>query len=464
MPGLRTMLLAALVLAAPVLAGPARAAITTIDNPGGGRIIAGDLPAADSSTRAALIDVLRRTHAYFGARPEVGRFLLTQDGTTALAFFRVTAQGTAVKGLALARVAPGAGPQGAILFDRAERFPTTLSPMLHRLEALAAQSAPTPAGYAAAPLPPAPAAADPPEAGPAGAAPVLTQEPFPDGSGSVGVPAGWHLRPLGLGNYMIVRPGTPYTLAQGVQFMPMTPGSPVAQMMARFKPRGGPPEILAAYSPDPARALFAVMRALPGNARIQLLRVLAEKQLRTMPPGTLWSMELVIRNRHGVPLRVNARAYLQPPFPNGGWMLRLFYYAAAPQTAFDATVPTFRAIEHSVRLNMAVIQRRMASEHQAFEHGLHERQRQFETYMHAQNSAYQANLARNEAGILAGQDASHAAVRAYIRSLQGVGVVADTQTGRHYEAPSGYVGSVAGPNPGRFQAVPLAGYIKGEDY
>ena len=489
MPSLRTLLLAVL-----ILGGPARAAITTIDNPGGGRIIAGDLPAADTSTRVALIDVLRRTHAYFGARPAVGRFLVTQDGTTALAFFQVSAQGTAVKGLALARVAPGAGAQGAILFDRAARFPTTLPPMLHRLEALAAHTTPTPAGEVAAPLspeaaPPAPAGggpaqtglaqtgltqtgpieagpieAGPIQAGPAHSAPALSRERFPDGSGSVGVPAGWHLHPLGQGNYVMIRPGTPYTLAQGLQFMPMTPGSPVARMMARFKPRGGPPSIFAAYDPDPARALFAVMRALPGNARIQLLRVLTEKQLGTVSASTLWALAVVIRNRNGVPVHINARALLGRPFPNGGWMLRLTFYAAAPDAMFAATVPTFRAIQHSVRLNMAVIQRETAAGYQQFENGLHARQRQFEANLHAQNRAYQANLARNEAGIQAGQDASHAAARAYIRSLQGVGVVVDTQTGRHYEAPTGFVGAVSGPNPGRFQAVPLGSYIKGEDY
>lgn len=474
MPSLRTLLLAVL-----ILGGPARTAITTIDNPGGGRIIAGDLSAADTSTRVALIDVLRRTHAYFGARPAVGRFLVTQDGTTALAFFQVSAQGTAVKGLALARVAPGAGAQGAILFDRAARFPTTLPPMLHRLEALAAHTTPTPAGDVAAPLPPeaappAPAGADPVQAGPieagpiqagpAHSAPALSRERFPDGSGSVGVPAGWHLHPLGQGNYVMIRPGTPYFLAQGLQFMPMTPGSPVARMMARFKPRGGPPPIFAAYDPDPVRALFAVMRALPGNARIQLLRVLAEKQLGTVPASTLWAMALVIRDRNGVPVRINARAFLGRPFPNGGWMLRLTFYAAAPDAVFAATLPTFRAIQHSVRLNMAVIQRETAAGYQQFENGLHARQRQFEANLHAQNRAYQANLARNEAGIQAGQDASHAAARAYIRSLQGVGVVVDTQTGRHYEAPTGFVGAVSGPNPGRFQAVPLGSYIKGEDY
>lgn len=410
------LLLAAGVLAASSAASAQeKAGLTTIDSAGGGHILTATLPASDATVPAALIDMLRRVHTWFGAQPQVRAVLVAQDGSTAIASFAEQAGNANLSGLVIA--AAGPAPGGAVLYDDAPHLGQTLGPMLQRLATLAA-------------------------ANPKAAA--LTRQSFPDGSGSIGVPQGWTLTSPGQGKFLIKGPGGELVLS-GLAFTAYIPGSFMAQTTLQLRREGYPSTGLVAFAPyqgDPLKDALAVANSLAQQQHqppLRVVKVIANKTQGQFGGATIANLELVEDAQDGIgPSHVSAQVMILPPAPQGEWFLTYLMLAAAPETEADAIRPTIVAILNSLQLNLQVL----AAERQ-------QQQQLFNSFMQTIQQREDA-MARQEAG--------------FDRVIRGVSVVADANTGTHFETPYEIETNLLNANPGRFHEVPLVEYIKGVDY
>ncbi len=392
-----------------------RAGFTTIDNPGGGHILTASLPGSDAATSAALIDMLRRVHAWFGARPDVRAVLVTPDGSTAIASFAEQAGNAKVIGLVIAGA--GATPHGAVVYDEVRRLPQTLGPMLNRLATL------VPASQNALPL---------------------TRQGFPDDSGSIGVPQGWTLTSPGQGKFLVKGPKGEIVLS-GLAFTAFIPGSFMAETTLRLREQGYPSTgavAFASYQADPLQDALAVAQSLASQQNqppLKVVKVIADTVLGQFAGATTAYLELVQDAQDGKgPFHVSAEAMIMPPAPQGEWFLSYLMLAAAPEPEADAIRPTILAILNSLQLNQQVL----AAERQ-------EQQQWFNSFMKTMQQR---------------EDAMDREATAFDRVIRGASVVADANTGKHYETPYDIETVLLAANPDRFHEVPVAEYIKGVDY
>src|ERR1039458_8266777 len=110
--------------------------VTVINNPGGGTIAYAQMP-AQHTLQGAMGKVLQYAHSRFGARPQISRVMRGSDGNSLAVIFTVKSPGLGnpeIAGLALVAVSPSAPGKGAVLTDQADRFRSTVGPMLKRLQ------------------------------------------------------------------------------------------------------------------------------------------------------------------------------------------------------------------------------------------------------------------------------------------------------------------------------------------
>ena len=171
--------------------------LKTIDNPAGGRIYL-DAIAEQSTPPEALGNTLHRMHVLYGDRPQLGRLVQSSSGEILGGFFTVTAKkqdGKPMAGLALAFAPKSGSAKGAVLIDKADRFPSTVNSMFATLkkelgtETANAQSPSSKsARVTSAPAQP------------------LQSAVFPDGTGVIGLPAGWQMLKANMGDVTALGP------------------------------------------------------------------------------------------------------------------------------------------------------------------------------------------------------------------------------------------------------------------
>src|SRR5579863_2008608 len=196
------MLMVGFLTCSQAAAAQSNSGVTVINNPGGGTIAYAQMP-AQHTLQGALGKVLQYAHSRFGARPQISRVMRGSDGSSLAVIFTVKPPGQGsqeIAGLALVAVSPSAPGKGAVLTDQADRFRSTVGPMLKQLQSGAglpgAGSSPASAPTSAPSGSQSPAATSSPTksrqpAAPGAPAAPLHQTPFPDGSGSIGLPDGW---------------------------------------------------------------------------------------------------------------------------------------------------------------------------------------------------------------------------------------------------------------------------------
>jgi hypothetical protein len=200
MSGIQCLLwtrLGAALLGITALPTPAHAQndLKTISNPGGGQIIYGPVT-GQSSLHGALITMLRNAHSRFGERPQIGKLYHARGTQSVATFFSVTAKdppGKPIRGMVIVAMPTPNLPVGAIMYDDAGRFGTTWSAMMKKLNETWPQDNPQSsqsAGRSAA----------------THAAAPLRRTPFADGSGSIGLPEGWHITGAGGGSVRAAGP------------------------------------------------------------------------------------------------------------------------------------------------------------------------------------------------------------------------------------------------------------------
>jgi hypothetical protein len=107
---------------------------TVEDSPSGGQYIYGPLPGRGSMPDA-IVYMLQQIHAYFGNRPDVGKFFESRDGRTMSTFFTVGAKNLSNKsmtGLLIVSRGGDGSASGAVLFDEQRRFASTEPQLMKR--------------------------------------------------------------------------------------------------------------------------------------------------------------------------------------------------------------------------------------------------------------------------------------------------------------------------------------------
>jgi hypothetical protein len=165
----------------PALAS-ASSGLATVDHSGSGHILRGSL-GTQSSVKAASIALLTRVHRMLGSRPTIVKIIQNNAQHTVAIVFTGTQNGKPVTGLSIATAPPGAAASGAVVYDTTANFPKTARPLLSDLGAApSAASGRTQKSIAMAPAEP------------------LVAHPFPDNTGSIGLPSDWTLKASGGGS------------------------------------------------------------------------------------------------------------------------------------------------------------------------------------------------------------------------------------------------------------------------
>jgi hypothetical protein len=422
--------------------------VKTINNPQGGVIFVGALP-GQITPQVALGQTLHKLSLYCGDRPVLGNFLQDKNGGVLAAFFTVSAKkqdGKPMAGLALASAPSGGQAIGAVLLDTADRFPTTVNSMFQSLQQAvggagskpASSGAPTPSG--AAPSTAAGTSASAPGADALQAPPAQPLQPtrFPDGSGIIGLPAGWQMTSATLGDVIATGPKGE-KLRFGLTIPVIDPTNPQSRTLMGISRGGVAPGKFVAIpvSADPATAyksaitqILRKMNKPPSPitiAKVQQLPIQGGKN--DFLYGTLGSDGLV------------AQVMSTPVQAMGAWQITLFQITAPQQVMADER-STIGAIFSSYSRNSQMVN---AAVNTAIQQGI------------AQTNQFVGAVQQH----IDNSDRQTAGMSDFLREKT---VLVDTETGGHARTSDDLANAVVQANPNRFQVVPTSDYIKGIDY
>ncbi|RMG51973.1 MAG: hypothetical protein D6723_09620 [Acidobacteria bacterium] len=306
---------------------------TIDDGKGTGRILIADRPGARSAT-ALLRETLNELAAYFDARPRVTGGFMDQQDREIQAAIEARFQGTALRGLALVRLANGKGTVGFI-YDRAGTF-------LHSMRRL------TEAFERRLPQPPARQVA-------------WQTVPLPDGSGSMRLPRGWRI--TGAYQGMVDAQGPDgMAVSLGAAFQVFTP----AGVQGPFGPMQYP--LVAPYS-DPVTAVrvllpqFVRFQRMMGQPVVPMrwVRLIEQAPAPGMLPG---GQSAFLHYEMDVGAGPEMRRYQclsligTAPVSYQSWM----YYissVAAPKEVFKRNLPLLLEIWQSWKVSDRVLKQRL---------------------------------------------------------------------------------------------------------
>lgn len=436
--------------------------LQTIDNPGGGQIVYGPL-AVQTSLSGAMGIVLREVHKHFGDRPQISKLFQARNSDSIATFFTLTAQGgKPIAGLVIVSLPSGAKPAAALIYDDKERFSKTVNPMLKTLNEAWHPASDKAAAQGASSVPPtsstnqskSPQATAPP------AAPMpLHETAFPDNSGSVGLPEGWHITMAAGGMVHAAGPnGEQVNLGVIVQNN-YDPNNPKVPGMLQYLTRAGIPFTVCPYGGD----LVSAYRTISEQNHKRMHKpvpTLTVTSSQPMPPGPYCTAAALVLgeldNHDGAgPQTFSMRLSSMREGPGGGWALCVNGVSVPKQLA-DSEWPTMKAIVNSWRQNGAVIQQ------------------QTDRVIAEIHRVGDAATARSEAQHAA-NDAHNAAVykqwdnqAKYSKSFQNYqfdrAEVQDNTTSTRGAVGYSYADALVKSDPNRYQYVNTQDFLKGVDY
>jgi hypothetical protein len=443
---------------APAQSGAAQGAVRTINNPGGGKIFIGAI-AGQPTPQVALGKTLHAVSVLCGDRPQLGKLVQNPSGVILAGFFTVTGKkqdGKPMAGLAIAYAPKAGAAGGAVLLDYADRFPTTVNSMFVTLKqtlgAAPAGSTATPASTAA------PGSAGSGTSGassasassgtaaataPSGPAQPLQRAVFPDGTGVIGLPAGWQMQQAHMGDVMATGPHGE-KLRFGWTIAIIDPSNPQSRTLMGNSRGAAPGKFVSIpYGNDPASAYKSAISQLAAKAGKPAPEIdVANVQDIPMQGGKNYFLygDIDVHDGQGKQFLV-AQMITTMPQQLGTWQMTV-YQVYGPQQTMAQERNTIGAIfpsysRDSNRVNSMVnsqISQSIAQENQFI--GTVQRDMDSSDRM----TAGMSNILRDQT------------------------VVVDTQNGGHATTSDGLAGMLIDANPNRFQAVPTSDYIKGIDY
>ena len=407
---------------------------TVENNPSGGRYIYGPLPGRGSMPDA-VVYMLQQVHAYFGNRPDVGKFFESRDGRSMAAFFAVGAKSLDNKpmtGLLIVARGPDGAASGAVLFDEQRRFASTEPQLMKALSAVWQPIAgDTPSTSAAAPQ------GTRPPLHPRGSAP-LTQASGGDQSAAISLPAGWKVTSVASGtltaagsNGEMIFLGLLY---QGFSMGP-DPFTNFVNISNQFRGQHGLPQ--GTYtginktnlSPQAVQVAFHVdfndgVGPRRGSVRLDS-----------------WGPRAMAVNGSNIPER----------------------FADEENPTMNAVIASFRQNEQMMaQLRQGAMNRvqndiaRGRAQNDAINARREASNAAFNQHMNNLDAQSSANAAHND-----NIDRSSKVFQDYVLDRS---VVRDTENGERGTVTNSYADSLVRGNPDRFQLVPDQDLIKGKDY
>jgi hypothetical protein len=400
---------------------------------------------------------LQYAHSRFGARPQIDHVMRGADGNSLAVTFTVksTSQGNQdIAALALVAVSPSGPGKGALLSDQADRFRSTVGPMLKRLQsgaglsgtgsssAAVAANAPgsgSPAAAAGSNAPSGPGldVGPPPTKGATAPAAALHQTPFPDGSGSIGLPDGWALTGAHAGEVTAKGP-PPAGLHFDWQISALDPNDPRSQNLRRGV--GAAAFVIIPYGTDGANTFKSAITQFLQKQRkaVPSIEIVDSKQLS--PQETIVVANVGAIDGQG-PTRALVDIGIAPKDPLGGYLITL-YMISFPQLVAAQNQATVTAMFHSYKTNTAV---QLAE-------------------IHADARASQAFTQSTVADMNRRQDAQDRQFQAFDNNLLDRTVIRDADLNGHGTVSNDLADALVEANPNRFQEVSPSEYVKGIDY
>jgi hypothetical protein len=441
----KTQLLAKLIIVLLCTLAYAQDSLKTIDNPGGGQIVYGPIN-GQTSMQGAMGAVLRNVHSRFGERPQIGKFFQAGGTDSVATFFTVTAKtqgGKQIAGMVIVSMPAGSQPAGALIYDDAQRFGTTANPMLKKLNEVWHADSAKPAQ-------------------PTSAGPALRQIPFPDGSGSIGLPEGWQITNAAAGVVHAAGPNGE-SIHMGVYLPIMDPRSPQTQMQLRS---GRPlPGLVTAYPSggDLAQAFLAVVQQIhqkqgTPNPTINITSNRKFPISGIATDAVLLEGEMDAHDGKGLMATSIVVSALQP-IANGTWAITV-NQGSVPKQLKDAEWPTLTAIANSWKRNDSVINAEIQAHTQAEINRIH----QIGANAKAQADAAHAAEDAHNASVEARWDSQARSNQNFSNYLLDQTVVQDNNTGAHGTVWNQYADSLVKNDPNRYQYVQSPDFLKGIDY
>ena len=346
----------------------------------------------------------------------------------------------------------------AVIYDMSSRFPTTAGQMLRRLNGLTGGS---PAAenresekkaMGTAPNAPARVAT--------GTAEPLQFAPFPDGTGSVGLPAGWRIVEAAHGGAIARGPRNEQVVLSRT-FDAVDPRYPAAQQMLRTM--GMPGSIVAIqYVMDPTQSYLSAVKQM------------AQKQHREPPAINITGVEqqkgpdgfpFAVLNgdvdlHDGLGVRdITVHEYVMgKPDQQGNWGLVVFAFIV-PRGEMPKYQATMKAIRYSFRQNGKAMQGQdqaaLARQKAAFDASQQLNQARNQAFDAHMKSLDQASADRAAAG-----DAQGKRNQAFDNYLLDRTAITDTRTGEQGTVSNAYANSLMRADP-NFQEVPTEDLLKG---
>lgn len=460
-------------LLANVWLANAQTPLTTVDMPQGGRIVYGKVKGADTQG-AAMTHVLRVMHQNCGEKPQIGKVFKMRGTDSVGLFFSVVnhpAGNVPVAGLIIAAGSGAQQAEAALVSDRADRFGSTINPMLTKLFSVW-----HPGGSAAvstsAPVAKSPATAAASSAGghSAPAAALRTVSAF-DGSATIGIPDGWMLDPRSAGGTMLVTGPHGEQVYLGMSRMGIDPTHPGNRMIPRV-----PGTVIYPFRGDMSKEfpnLFQAWRRANGKppAPLQVDQV---KPIQGSPGAHCAIVDGQVDPDGRGMQKFSDNMCASDPGNTGGYTVTLSHMLV-PIALAEPEHATMNAILASWKVNLGVVNQQAA------------------TAVQQMNAETQAAIRRNQ-GIVANinqigadatarynatqaaNDAQHAAWRQgqedNSRNIQGFSnYLLDQTVIRDVQDPNTHVTvwnraaeAWKKAYPDRIEEVPTSQYINGQDY
>jgi len=342
----------------------AQTPLTTIDMPQGGRIVYGKVQGADTQG-TAMTHVLRIMHDNCKDKPQIGKVFKMRGTDSVGLFFTVVnrpAGNVQVAGLIIAAGSGAHQAEAALVSDRADRFGSTINPMLTKLFSVwhpagaTAVSTSAPATKSAATAPAAGAHSAPPAA--------LHTVSAPDGSATIGIPDGWTLDPNSGRGTMVVSGPRGEQVGLSMTRTAIDPWHPQQVQLARSGLRSVLPGTLVyPFRGDMVKSfpeMFQAWRRAAGRPPVQMKL----DEIKPMP---------AVQGNHCA----SAKGHMDPdgkgmqtfssymcafdPSPANGMYMVTLSHSMWPDALADQGLNTVQAVINSWRVNQQVVNQQTAS-------------------------------------------------------------------------------------------------------
>jgi len=434
-------------------AGNAQGGLKTIDPPGGGKIVYGQV-AGQSTEAGAMGAVLKSLHTSLGDRPQVGKLFQVRGTESIAAFFSVTRRigGTGqVAGLLIVAKVTTDRVEAALVTDEASRFPHTLPSMMKTLFGEWHPLAASGAGGAAGPA--------------ASLHPVTLQ----DRSASISLPDGWQIVPgMSMMGTIVASGPSGESAEMGTTFLAGDTNNPRVQQLMRTLQNGGLRNTMYAsaiyypYGGDPAKTFVYMIQSLRRKAGLP--QATYNFTSVTQAPST--SQERCARMlgtadlNDGKGLRELTAVYCTlPPGPAGSWM-SMAYTTMAPVAVAAKERATLGAILESFSVNQAVIQeqaRRIAAPAIEQIHAIGRAAAQQAQSAHEREDIHNSSVYQH-------WDSMDKRSQEFENYQLGMSVVSDTGNNAHGTFWNEDAEALVKSNPDKFEYVSAPDYWKGIDY